>query len=64
MQYALAASDEALKDSGWRPVREPEKEMTVSVALFPGTGPPLTSRIRVFALAQALAASRKSTIHP
>lgn len=35
MQYALAASHEALKDSGWQPVGEPEKEMTVSLCLSP-----------------------------
>lgn len=30
MQYALVASQEALEDSGWQPVSEPEKELTVS----------------------------------
>lgn len=37
MQYALAASHEALKDSGWQPVGEPEKEMT-GVCLGSGIG--------------------------
>lgn len=29
-QYALAATQEALEDAGWKPEKEEEKEMTVS----------------------------------
>lgn len=32
MQYAMAASAEALKDSGWLPKSDLEQEMTVSRA--------------------------------
>lgn len=45
MQYAIAASHEALKDSEWQPVSELEKEMTVSFLLSPVTDLPLTLRI-------------------
>ncbi|MCJ1426768.1 Mitochondrial beta-keto-acyl synthase, partial [Sticta canariensis] len=37
LQYAIAASHEALKDSGWQPVSELEKEMT-GVCLGSGIG--------------------------
>ncbi|MCJ1465514.1 Mitochondrial beta-keto-acyl synthase [Pseudocyphellaria aurata] len=37
MQYALVATQEALQDSGWQPVSEPEKEMT-GVCLGSGIG--------------------------
>lgn len=30
MQYAMAASQEALEDAGWSPRSEQEEEMTVS----------------------------------
>lgn len=30
MQYAMAASQEALDDAGWHPTSEHEKEMTAS----------------------------------
>ncbi len=32
MQYTMAASAEALKDSGWRPKSDHEQEMAVSRA--------------------------------
>lgn len=64
MQYALAASHEALKDSGWQPASEPEKEMTVSVVLSPQDESTSDVADRESALAQALAASKRSTIHP
>lgn len=34
MQYALAASQEALDDAGWHPDSEHDKEMTVNHTLF------------------------------
>lgn len=34
MQYALAASQEALDDAGWHPESEHDKEMTVNIILF------------------------------
>lgn len=33
MQYALAASQEALDDAGWHPESEHEKELTVNIIL-------------------------------
>lgn len=33
MQYALAASQEALDDAGWHPESEHDKEMTVNIIL-------------------------------
>lgn len=33
MQYALAASQEALDDAGWHPESEHEKELTVNLIL-------------------------------
>ena len=35
MQYAVAASQEALEDAGWKPVSEAEREMTVLPVPFP-----------------------------
>lgn len=34
MQYALAASQEALDDAGWHPESEHDKEMTVNIILL------------------------------
>lgn len=42
MQYALAATHEALEDAGWQPRTEHEREMTVS--FFAG----LTARTKAY----------------
>ena len=34
MGYAMAASQEALEDAGWKPKTEEEQEMTVRCAAF------------------------------
>ena len=34
MGYAMAASEEALEDAGWKPKTEEEQEMTVRRAAF------------------------------
>lgn len=33
-QYALAATEEALEDAGWRPTREEDREATVGLTVI------------------------------
>lgn len=64
MQYALAASHQALEDAGWHPDSEQEKEMTVCGFPLSLSGGQTLIGNRGFALAQVSAASKKSTKRP
>ncbi len=63
MQYAMAASAEALKDSGWLPKNDRDQEMTVSRASNAIYQPTQLMRSRAYAWAQVSAALKKSITH-
>lgn len=61
MQYALAASQEALDDAGWHPESEHDKEMTVNIILFYSLSPDQSQENRESVWVQALEVSKKYT---
>lgn len=63
MQYALAASCEALEDAGWHPDGEHEKEMTVGTFWLYRIAQALNGN-REYALAQVSAALKNSMTRP